>query len=339
MKLSAIPFRLHFKKPFRIAHGTRLFTETTYIKAEQDDITGWGEAATPPYFHENPDSIKAFTNSLQFENIHTEAELFQVLHIVHSAEDNNAAKAAVEMALLDWYGKKNNKSVYRLLNIPFTKTITTAYTIPIGNEKAFIESMNDAADFNLLKIKMGSEWDDAVIDLIPRYVNKPFAVDANQGWDNKIEALDKINRLAAHGALFVEQPLPVAATDEQRWLKTHSPVPVYGDESVQTIADLPLAAELFHGINIKLVKCGGITNGLEMIKAARKLNLKILVGCMSESSCAVMAAAHLASLADYADLDGPFLIANNPFNAMQSENGNFLLREENGLGIHNIMPL
>jgi L-Ala-D/L-Glu epimerase len=332
MKLIAIPYKLNFIKPFHIAHGIRSTTDTVFVKAEQDDIAGWGEAATPPYLIENSTTVINFVESFNVEKIERKEDLDITLFRLHSSKKNYAAKAAIETALLDWYGKFMNISVYDILKIPFQEKIETAITIPIGNKESFIENINKASHFNFLKIKLGSTWDDGIIELIPDYVNKPFAIDANQAWQED-EAVDKIKKLFKAGAKFIEQPLKKNALKEQKWLKAKSLLPIFADESIQTVEDLKSIEAIYDGINIKLVKCGGLTKAIELIIEARKRNLKILIGCMSESTCAITAAAHLSSYADFIDLDGPFLINNDPFEKNYFDKGNILIKRSTGIGV------
>lgn len=236
------------------------------------------------------------------------------------------------MALIDWLGKWLQVSVYQLLNIPFKKEITTAYTIPISNKENFLQHLEDAHNYTFLKIKMGSEHDEAMMPFL-KTITVPFAVDANQGWKNDDEALKKINALHKSGALFIEQPLPVNMIQEQALLKQYSPLPIYADEALQTVEDFETISQLYDGINIKLVKCGGLINAITLVNLAKEKDLKTLTGCMSESGCAVTAAAHIAALTDYADLDGPLLISNNPFEDFTIQQGSIVFEEQEGLGV------
>jgi L-Ala-D/L-Glu epimerase len=334
MKISAIPYKLQFKKPFRIAHGVRTETDTVFIKAEQDGITGWGEAALPPYFHEDVASVKKISESFQPDDIDSEETLFDTINELQNIPDNYAAKAAIEMALLDWTGKKFKKNIAALLQINVPHKISTSYTIPIDTVAETEKNISNANNFPLLKIKLGSEHDDEVIEyLLHAKLKKSFFADANQGWKNKEEALRKIELLHKAGALFIEQPLPAHAEEEQYRLRQDSPLPIIGDESVQTINDIDKAKELFNGINIKLVKCGGLINGLKMIALAKSNQLITMTGCMSESSCAVSAATYLATQTGYADLDGPLLISNNPFTGLKFEYGKVIIPHASGLGV------
>ncbi len=336
MSFSLFSFRLNFKKPFHIAHGVRYYTETVFIKFEHNNITGWGEAALPPYLIETVESVKQFVNNFNCPTIKNKKDLFNAISFLHELPNNYAAKAAIETALLDWYGKRFNQSIFDLLQIPKKNTIISAYTIAISNAETFIKNIEEAEPYSFLKIKMGSSFDNEIIDAIAKVVKKPFAVDANQGWKTKEEAIYKITKLQKAGALFVEQPLPIKNIEDQKWLKENCELPIFADESFQTINDLESISTLFHGINIKLIKCGGLVSALKIIEKAKELNLKILVGCMSESSCAIKAAAHLAPFANYMDLDGPLLISNDPFSAFSFNNNIFSFSEKAGLGIEKI---
>jgi L-alanine-DL-glutamate epimerase-like enolase superfamily enzyme len=334
MKFYIKKLKLHFKKPFRIAHGTRNETDTILVKATQDNITGWGEAALPPYFHEKPQHVMEFIRSISPGSIYSEKELFSVLDAIRHMPNNNAAKSAIEMAMLDWGGKFFKKNICELLHIHAKKEVKTSYTIPIGNVLDMAEAINKAADFSVLKIKLGSEFDEAIIAYLAKCRPKQsYFADINQGWKNKEEAIRKINMLHKAGALFVEQPLPANYDEEQYWLKQRSPLPIIADEAIHTSDDLIKAQQLYHGINIKLVKCGGMINALQMISRSADSQLITLIGCMSESTCAVSAAAYMATQTNYADLDGPLLIKNNPFKGLLYQGETILLPYGHGLGI------
>ena len=170
-------------------------------------------------------------------------------------------------------------------------------------------------------MKLGGDYDYEFINTIRKYTDKPICVDVNEGWKVKEVALEKLHFLHQENTLFVEQPIPKANHDDQLWLFKNSPIPLFADESVQKAEDIKLLINSFHGVNIKLMKSGGIQPALEMVTIARECNLKVMIGCMSETGCSVKAASQISSLADYADLDGPLLSKNNPFDIVEYKNG------------------
>ncbi|MES2622118.1 MAG: dipeptide epimerase, partial [Bacteroidota bacterium] len=320
-------YTLQFKYPFKIAHGLRTQTDVVYVKLEHEGFTAWGEAALPPYLPETQKSVVEFlsafcksvlTNSIDgwFEKLQSESE-------------NMSAKAALDMALWHMKSQVENTSIVELLGINEKKFPISTYTIGVSslNEMKLKVEEADKHSFKVFKIKLNGENDEQMITDFREISDKPFAVDVNQGWDDVNEANDKIEWLKEQGCLFVEQPLHKDEWDEMKLLITKSCLPLYADESCQRISDLERVAEGFNGVNIKLMKCGGITEAYQMILKARALGLNVLIGCMSESSVGCTAAANLSPLADYADLDGPYLISNDPFKGMEVKEGRIQINQ------------
>ncbi len=345
MQLSYFAYDLKFKKPFAIAHGVRTHTEAVYVEIHHDNKTGYGEATFPPYLAENRNTAIQFFEKINLSQFHSIDELEKIIDYVFSiAKKNFAAKAAIDMALHDLYGKTKNVSLHNLFssNHPSLKRrgpgdkllmpIAT-YTIGMGSSKEIVDKLRDAKDFKLLKIKLGGPFDKLIIETIKQNTDQQFCVDANQGWTDEYFAVDMIEWLAEQNCLFVEQPLAKNEIKKQEYIFERTVLPVYADEACQTCNDIEKIKHCYHGINIKLMKCGGLREAKRMIEFSRKLNLKILIGCMSESSVGCSAAAQLASMADYVDLDGPLLISNDPFKGITFENGNLILNEEPGIGV------
>ena len=193
--------------------------------------------------------------------------------------------------------------------------------------------MEAAGKFNILKVKVGLDTDEEMIRTIRTVTDVPLAVDANQGWKDRSKALDEIFWLKEQGVVLVEQPLPIAALDDTAWLTERSPLPIIADESVQRLADIRGLAGAFNGINIKLMKCTGMREAIKMVHTARALGMKVMLGCMTETSCAVSAAAQLSPLADFADLDGNLLISNDRFTGVTVVDGRLTLPDRPGLGL------
>lgn len=334
MILSYYPFHLKFKHPFKIASGTRDSTPVVFVEIQHNGMTGYGEAALPPYLSETQESVTGFLKKVDLSSLSFPFQLPDVLDDINSIEAGHfSAKAALDMALHDLSGKLTGQPVYRIwLNDSPTLPLNT-YTIGMDTPDVIIQKLEEAEAFSLLKIKLGGPFDNLIIKTIRENTNKPLCVDANQGWTDAYFALDMINWLAEQQVIFIEQPLPKTEIKKMAWLKNKSPIPVIGDESVQGFNDLDEAMDLFHGINIKLMKSGGIHQAHRMIEKAKQNNMKILIGCMSESSCGVSAAAQLAGFADWTDLDGPLLITNDPFTGITYEGGKIILPDGFGTGV------
>lgn len=336
MKLTYSPHTLYFKRPFKIAHGTRDSTAIVLTELELEGFIGYGEASLPPYLVETQESVSQFLSKAS-KILDTIKYPFRIEHIMNEIDaietGNTAAKASIDIALHDLYGKLNNKPCWQLLGYNSELTPYSTYTIGIDAPEIIKQKVEEAKAFKILKIKLNGEQDKQVIETIRAITNKPIAVDINQGWKTKEDALKMMEWLTDKNVLFVEQALAKNKLDDALWLYERSPLPLIADESVQTFADIDVIKNCYHGINIKLMKCGGLLEAQKMINKARALNLKVLIGCMSETYCAVSAAAQLSPLVDYADLDGPLLMKNNLFNGITFVDGKITLNNKAGIGV------
>ena len=233
----------------------------------------------------------------------------------------------------DLTGKLVNKSVYRLWGLNPEKTPDTTFTIGIDVPEVVKQKVREASGFNILKVKLGRDNDREMIRTIRTVTDVPLAVDVNQGWKVKESALEMIHWLKDQGIFLVEQPMPKEQVDDMAWLAERSPLPIYGDEAVQRLPDVLKAKGVYHGINIKLMKCTGLREGFKMAQLAGALGLKVMIGCMTETSCGISAAAQLSPLAATADLDGNLLISNDPFKGVEIVNGKVTLNDNPGIGI------
>ncbi len=336
MQLSYIPHTLYFKHPFKIAHGIRVSTPIVITQLEHDGKTGFGEACLPPYLPETQETVMLFLKKVCtfLNNQHDPFQLEYILNAIDEiAPGNTAAKASIDIALHDLVGKLSAKPVWKLFELNEKETPYTSFTIGIDTPEMIKQKIAEAECFKILKIKLNGEKDKEVVGAIRNITDKPIAVDINQGWKNKFQALEMINWLCDKNVLFIEQPLPKENLEDSKWLFEKSPLPIYADESIQRLKDIEQISSCFHGINIKLMKCTGLNEARKMITLARKLKLKILIGCMSETSCAVSAAAQLSPLTDYADLDGPLLIKNDLFTGIEFQEGKIILSELPGIGV------
>jgi L-alanine-DL-glutamate epimerase-like enolase superfamily enzyme len=243
-----------------------------------------------------------------------------------------SVRAALDTALWDLSGKLENKPVCTLLGVDPGKTPATSFTIGIDTPDVVDRKVDEAAAYHILKMKMGFPGDLALLGRVIARSGKTVRVDANEGWDLET-ALQMCRELADKRVEFVEQPIRHENEEELRTLKRLSPLPVILDESVRSAEDVAARRDQGHGINVKLMKCGGITPALAMIEEARRADLKVMLGCMIETSIGITAAAHLSPLVDYADLDGNLLVTNDPFVGVTVQNGKLVLPEGAGLGV------
>ena len=335
MKLRFYPYELQLQHTFTVSSYSRTTTPDVQVEIAYRGYTGYGEASMPPYLGQSVESVTAFLQKVNLEQFEDPFCLEDILEYVDSlSPGDTAAKAAVDIALHDLVGKMLGAPWYRIWGYNPEKTPSTTFTIGIDTPEVVREKTLECADrFNILKVKVGTPNDKEMIETIRSVTDLPIAVDANQGWTDRFKALDMIYWLREHGIVMVEQPLPVSQVDDQAWLMERSPLPIYGDESVQRLDDVRRAVGLFHGINIKLMKCGGLREAHRMVDLARGLDLKVMVGCMTETSCAVTAAAQLSPVVDFADLDGNLLITNDLFSGVGLREGKLVLPDTPGIGV------
>jgi len=334
MNLKFYPYTINLKEEFTISVNSRTTTPAVMVEIQEDGITGFGEASLPPYLKETQHSVFDFFKKIDLLQFSSLMDFNEILDYIDKVdEDNNAAKAALDMALHDLVGKINNLPLYRYINIEKREEIYTSYTFGISDDVTIKNKIDKVRDYKYLKVKLGSEKDKSVIELINSLTDKKLFVDINQGWTDEHYALDMIHWLSEKNVLLIEQPLPKNKIKETKWLKERSPLPIIADEAIQNLTDLEICNDIYSGVNIKLMKAGGIRNALKMMQSAKDLNMKIMLGCMAETSCAITAASHLAPLADWVDLDGAELISNDLFTGMRIKNGRIIIPDLPGIGI------
>lgn len=336
LRLSWYPYELKLRHLFGVAGNSRTTTQGVQVRLEYEGITGYGEASMPPYLGESAASVQEFLSRVDLSPFRDPFEMEAILDYVDRiAENNAAAKASIDIALHDLVGKLIGQPWYRIWGYSAEKTPATFYTIGIDTPEKVTEKTKEAPAFPILKVKLGRspKEDKEMVTAIRSVTGRAIAVDANQGWPEKTLALDMIEWLAEEGCVLVEQPMSKHRPDDIAWITARSPLPIMADESLQRLWDIPVLSGVFSGINIKLMKCTGMREAKKMITAARTLGMKVMIGCMTETSCAISAAAHLSPAADWADLDGNLLIANDPFDgAGVSETGKLLLPDRPGIG-------
>ena len=337
LKLSFKPFTLELKHTFTVSVFSRTTTPIVLTEIEYDDLIGYGEAAMPAYLGETQETIMKFLSKVDLSKYDDVFDLENILKDIDLIENGNtAAKASIDIALHDLIGKILNKPWYKIWGNDLKKIPYTSFTIGIDNKSMIEKKVKEAEDFKILKVKLGRDNDKEIIQTIRKNTDVPLIVDINQGWKDKELALEMIHWLKENKVLLVEQPLPKEKIDETAWLKDKSPLPVIADESVQRFPDIIKIKDAFSGINIKLMKCTGMHEAYKMIELAKKLNLKVLLGCMTETSCGISAASHLSPLADWVDLDGALLIKNDVFKGAELLNGKILPAELPGIGVEKI---
>lgn len=337
LKLSFEPFELQLKHTFTLASSSRTTTPVMLTQVEFNGITGYGEASMPPYLGESHESAAEFLSRLYLNQFNDPFRMDEILEYVDKAAPlNYAAKAAVDIALHDLTGKILGQPWYKIWGYSSEMTPNTSFTIGIDTEERVKQKVQEAGSFKMLKVKLGSDNDKKMIETIRSVTSVPLCADVNQGWTDKKMALDIIYWLSEKGVVFVEQPMPREKVDDIAWLTTHSPLPIIADESIRRLPDVQKSVGIYHGINIKLMKCTGMREAHKMINLARANHMKVMIGCMTETSCGISAAAQLSPKADWADLDGNLLITNDPFRGVQVVEGKITLPDIPGIGISNI---
>jgi L-alanine-DL-glutamate epimerase-like enolase superfamily enzyme len=326
MKIEAKPYHLEFKRPFRLAVGSRSHTDVVYIHLSANGYSSVGEASLPPYLGESISSVLAFANAVYVDELNPEnlSESKDYLDGMHPG--HFAAKAGIEMALVSLAAKMKGQSIGELLGIT-DRPIETSYTIGISDEAELNEKLEEASPFKILKLKLGSSDDLALVRAFRQMTNKPFSVDVNQGWTDLATCIPIVRLLEEMNCLFIEQPFHATNYSLHAQLKAETVLPIFADESIKRMADLREHHEAFDGVVVKLMKSTGPLEAIEMLYEAKKLGLKTVMGCMAESSVSVATARAFAPLADYADLDGPFLMKNDPFGMVRYEQGRVELTE------------
>ena len=338
MNLSFEPYELKLKHVFTVSSFSRSTTPDVQVRIDYDGYTGYGEASMPPYLGQTVESVCSFLKKVDLEQFADPFCIDDILTYIDSLSDgDSAAKAAVDIALHDLVGKIIGAPWHRMLGLNPEKTPNTTYTIGIDtDEMVKLKTREVAGQFKILKVKLGTPRDREMIRAIREVSDLPIAVDVNQGWKNKKKALDEIFWLKEQGIVMVEQPMPKEMPDANAWLTERSPLPTFADEAIQRLKDIPAIKGAYTGINIKLMKCTGMREAWKMMNYARAEGMKVMIGCMTETSCAIAAAAQLSPAVDFAVLDGNLLIANDIFRGTTVVDGKITLNQLPGIGIEKI---
>ena len=340
MTLRYFPYELQLRHTFTVATSSRTTTQGVQVEIEYEGLVGYGEASMPPYLQKELgtlESVQAFLKRVQdiIGEFDDPFKLEEILARIDSmSESDAAAKAAVDIALHDLVGKMLGAPWYKIWGFDAAKAPSTTFTIGIDTPDVVRAKTKECAEkFNILKVKLGRENDKEMIETIRSVTNLPIAIDANQGWKDKKYALDMIHWLNERGIVMIEQPMPKTQIDDIAWVTENSPLPVFADESIQRLKDVAALKGVFSGINIKLMKCTGMREAWKMLNLARALDMKVMIGCMTETSCACSAAAQLSPAVDFADLDGNLLIANDRFKGMEVVGGKITIPDLPGIGV------
>ena len=343
-KLAAVPlsrrtqadvYRINLKHTWTTTMSSSTFRDVLHFRYTNAGVTGLGEGAPIVRYHETAqqgaDTLTKLAPWLEQLDPWKYSKIQHELNAKVPGE--YAMKAAVDIALFDWLGKKLGVPLYRYFGLDAADAPMTTFSIGIDTPEVTKQKVREAEAYPILKIKVGLNTDEETIEAVRSVTKKPLRPDANEGWKTKEEAVRKINWLESQGAEFIEQPLPAAQLEDMNWIRQRVHIPVIADEACLHPTDIPKLAPYFDGVNIKVDKCGGLLEAFRMIQIAKSLGLKTMLGCMVSTSVAITAAAHLSPLVDYADLDGNLLIANDPMKGVTVVKGRLVLPTGPGLGL------
>ena len=332
------PYELQLAHNFTVASYSRTTTPGVQVEVEYDGIVGYGEASIPPYLGHTVESVCAFLSKVDLAQFCSPFLLEDIMSYLDTISPGDApAKAAIDIALHDLTGKLLGAPLYQIFGYNPSKAGSTTFTIGIDTPEVVRQkTLECAGRFRILKIKVGLDSDEQMIRTIRSVTDLPLAVDANQGWKDRSKALDEIYWLKENGVVLVEQPLPKERLDDTAWLTERSPLPIVADEAIQRLKDIPAIKGVYSGINIKLMKCTGLLEARKMIAYARAEGMMVMLGCMTETSCACTAAAQLAPAADFCDIDGNLLISNDLFKGVTVSDGLLQIPSGPGLGLTKI---
>lgn len=343
MQLTFAPYELTLRHVFTVATYSRSTTPDIQVELHYNGLTGYGEASMPPYLSAELGTVESVMAFLEraatlLQQFTDPFRMEEILEAVDKLDSGNAAgKAAVDIALHDLVGKLMGQPWHRMWGLSPELAPSTTFTIGIDKPDVVRQKTLECADrFNILKVKVGRDTDREMIQTIRSVTSLPIAVDANQGWTDRQQAIDMIHWLHSQGVVMVEQPMPKDRLDDIAWITQQSPLPIFADESIQRLSDIQRLKGAFTGINIKLMKCTGMREAWKMLTTARALGMKVMIGCMTETSCGISAAAQLSPAVDFADLDGNLLISNDRFKGVQVVGGRLQLPALPGIGVERI---
>ena len=333
--LSTKIVRLNLQHTWTTTMSSSQYRDTLHTTFTRGGITGRGEGAPIVRYHEDAASAQKAVESVRELLVGTDPMQFAKImaEVFKRVPGEWAGKAAIDIALMDWVGQKLGIPLYSYFGLDPRDAPLTTFSIGIDTPEITKQKTLEAAEYPVLKVKVGLATDEPTIEAVRSVTKKPLRVDANEGWKDKEEAVRKINWLEKMGVEFIEQPLPAEMLEEQRWIRSRVHIPIIADEACQRASDIPKLKEYFDGVNVKLDKSGGMLEAYRMLQIAKALGMKTMLGCMISSSVTVTAAAHLSPLVDFSDLDGNLLISNDPFHGVRVEKGKLILPKGPGLGL------
>jgi L-alanine-DL-glutamate epimerase-like enolase superfamily enzyme len=333
--LSTKIVRLNLQHTWTTTMSSSQYRDTLHTTFTRGGITGRGEGAPIVRYHEDAATAQKAVESVRELLVGTDPMQFAKImaEVFRRVPGEWAGKAAIDIALMDWVGQKLGIPLYSYFGLDPKDAPLTTFSIGIDTPEITKQKTLEAADYPVLKVKVGLATDEPTIEAVRSVTKKPLRVDANEGWKDKEEAVRKINWLEKMGVEFIEQPLPAEMLEEQRWIRSRVHIPIFADEACQRASDIPKLKEYFDGVNVKLDKSGGMLEAYRMLQIAKALGMKTMLGCMISSSVTVTAAAHLSPLVDFSDLDGNLLISNDPFHGVRVEKGKLILPKGAGLGL------
>jgi L-alanine-DL-glutamate epimerase-like enolase superfamily enzyme len=333
--LSTRILRLELRHQWTTTMSSSDHRDNLLVRFTRDGTTGFGEGAPIVRYDENAESARKAVESVREYFLSADPWQFEkvMADVFRRIQGQYAGKAALDIALMDWIGQRLGIPLFRYFGLDPNDTPLTSFSIGIDSPDITRQKVREAEGFPILKIKVGLKTDEPTIEAVRSVTNKPLRVDANEGWTDREEAVRKINWLEGQGVEFVEQPMPASMMEDIRWVRKRVHLPLIADEACLHPTDIPKLVDAYDGVNIKLMKCGGMFEAFRMIQIAKSLGLKTMLGCMIESSIGVTAAAHLSPLVDFADLDGNLLIANDPYSGAKVKQGKLILPDRPGLGL------
>ncbi len=325
MELTLDELVLPLVHTFTIARGSESSAHTLVARLSHGGHDGWGEAAPSARYAETVAGVKAALAAHPLGD-----DPYAMQRLLEGLAPG--PRCALDVALHDWIGKDLERPVWRLLGLDPSRTPVTSFTVGIDTIETMLAKLDEIRDHPIVKVKLGTADDVALIAAMRARYAGTLRIDANEAWTPE-RAVAILTALEPYGIEFCEQPIPAGTPERLRWIRERVGIPIVADEDARDARDLPALRDCVDGVNVKLVKCGGIRGGLEMIHTARALGMKIMLGCMVESAILTAAAAHLSPLVDWADLDGPFLTADDPFEGVTYDGGKLVLGGEPGLGV------
>jgi len=325
IRLAVEPLELPLRHAFTIARSSQIAARTLIVRLRWNGLEGLGESAPIARYDESVDSAAAGLKSLELgDDPYAFERLLDGL--------TPAQMCGLDIALHDLVGKDLSRPLWRLLGLDPARTPRTSFTIGIASPEETLAKVREVGTHPVIKVKLGKGAELETLEAIRSVYSGAIRVDANEGWTPE-QSAELLTRMAKFEIEFCEQPIPAGSPEKLRWIRERSPIPIVTDEDSKDARDLPALLGCVDGINVKLVKCGGIRGALKMIHTARALGFKVMLGCMVESQILTTAAAHLSPLVDWADLDGPFLTARDPFAGITYADGKIVLPDGPGLGV------